>query len=326
MGASWAICALIARDARELTMQQLPPTDPQAIIARDYRRKLSLQMRAIGPEDITKRIPPGPCRAQRKYDGVFSVFFHKQGEKPVLVDAAGRCRDESDVPFLGKINLDGIDSLQAACELWCDNGEQRERVRYVLSAEAKHKYFCAFDVLSGPPRCIPEVETHSIDRDEVPELFRIMVQTGAEGLVVRDCQGGIWKIKPVHTIDACILGYAEGAPGEVRDVLLGVWRDAVTVQRLCSCGTGFDRKALYKQLLPLVTASDYTETNSEHAPYRMVLPRVAVELAFTDLCTDNAAGELVKRPVLEAMPLVPSRSARRSRTWSARRPATPLPR
>ncbi len=263
---------------------------------------MSLKMRAIGPQDIHK-IPPGPCLVQRKLDGVFSMLFHANGET-VLVDAAGRCRDESDVPFLANISKHlanhKITEVSAAGELWCDNGENRERVRYVMSETARPKYFSAFDLMGAEkPACIPAADARTVDRDEVSAIYdQWVTRIGAEGLVVRDSQGGIWKIKPSHTIDACILGYAEGNPGEVRDVLLGVWRGGVW-QRICSCGTGFDRAALLKQLRPMAADSDYTETNSEHVPYRMVLPRVAVELEFTDLTTDNAQGEAVRRPVLE---------------------------
>ena len=63
-------------------------------------------------------------------------------------------------------------------------------------------------------------------RKDIATLYKeIVEQAGQEGIVVRSQNGPVYKVKPLITLDAVILGYAEGEgsrAGMLKEVLVGL--------------------------------------------------------------------------------------------------------
>src|SRR5262249_12603803 len=141
--------------------------------------------------------------------------------------------------------------------------------------------------------------------DEVEARFRQWVETeGAEGLVVRSDQAGLFKVKNRRTIDAVVVGYSEGTDdrkGLIHDLLVALMRDDGTFHIVTRVGGGFseDEKRRFRdELLALAAPSDYTEVNLDHLAYQMVRPEWVIELSCIDLLTQTTRGGPIERMVL----------------------------
>lgn len=83
-----------------------------------------------------------------------------------------------------------------------------------------------------------------------------VVKSGNEGLVIRSDNGPIYKVKPLITLDAVILGYAEGEgsrAGMLKEVLVGLNTGPNDYLLLTKVGNGYtedEREQLLKELAP----------------------------------------------------------------------------
>ncbi len=90
---------------------------------------------------------------------------------------------------------------------------------------------------------------------------------------------GSFKLKPLHTIDAVVIGFTESSDaraGMMHDLLLAVARQDGSLQVLCRVGGGFSqelRRQMLSDLLDMVVESEYAEVNSGHVAYQMVEPK-----------------------------------------------------
>ncbi|MDA8016495.1 MAG: hypothetical protein MPN21_03520 [Thermoanaerobaculia bacterium] len=141
--------------------------------------------------------------------------------------------------------------------------------------------------------------------EEVQQRFSDWVEGGkGEGLVVRQDDGRIYKLKPVFHLDAAIIGFTEqtDAADHVRSILLALLREDGQFQVLGSCGNlGTDafRAELFQALRPDVAESKYRFASSTGALYRFVEPKVVVEVKVTDLQVDDGQGRPIRRMVLD---------------------------
>ena len=108
----------------------------------------------------------------------------------------------------------------------------------------------------------------------------------AEGIVVRSDVAGNFKIKPLHTLDALVLGFTESTDdreGMMHDLLLGIVREDGAIHVMCRVGGGFsddDRREMLSDLKDLVVESEYAEVNSDHVAYQMVRPEWVIEICL----------------------------------------------
>ena len=142
--------------------------------------------------------------------------------------------------------------------------------------------------------------------DRVRELYDEWVEGGkGEGLVIRSKEiGRTFKLKPVFTLDAAVIGFTERTDEEdaVRSLLLAVMKEDGQFQIVGSCGNMGSlevRQELYGKLAPETIESAYSHASNSGALYRFVKPTLVVEVKVTDVQEEDSAGRPIKRMVLE---------------------------
>lgn len=171
----------------------------------------------------------------------------------------------------------------------------------------RERLACLQRVFAGGKRA-QCVLTESVSTyDQVQEKFAEWVEGGkGEGLVVRSVEiGRIIKLKPIFTIDAAVIGFTERADEEsmVRSLLLALVREDGTFQVIGSCGNMGDdelRRELHEKLAPDAIPSAYRHASSTGALFRLVRPKLVVEVRCTDLIGEDTDGRPTQRMVLRA--------------------------
>ena len=164
---------------------------------------------------------------------------------------------------------------------------------------------CLRRVFAGGKRAQCVLTESVSSPDEVQARFADWVESGkGEGLVVRSVElGRIVKIKPVFTLDAAVIGFTERSDEQemVRSLLLALVREDGAFQVVGSCGNiGSEelRRELHAKLAPEAIPSAYRHASSTGALFRLVRPRVVVEVRCTDLLGEDTAGKPTMRMVL----------------------------
>ncbi|MFK8111197.1 MAG: hypothetical protein AB8B91_03310 [Rubripirellula sp.] len=312
--------------------------DPNILAkTQDYRRQTGSRMYPLGKSDIRSKIPTADYHVSRKIDGEFTVLVLRGGEV-FSINPGGTVR--VGLPWheeaLAAMKKAGIKDAMIAGELYVHNTERRPRVHDVSTVARQPKTideigkirFGVFDVISidGEPASesyastwqtiesvfgggerIHPVETRILsDTAGVEQLFKKWVEgEGAEGVVVRSDNAGLFKVKPRHTIDAVVIGFTESVDeraGMMHDLLLAVMREDGTLQILSRVGGGFNedlRRTMLSDLKDMVVASEYAEVNSDYVAYQMVRPDWVVEISCLDLISQTTRGGHINRMVLE---------------------------
>lgn len=176
--------------------------------------------------------------------------------------------------------------------------------------DSRLKY--AADLFSGAkqistvPYCVVEAgseETVDDLRNRVSEIYnQWVVKEGAEGLVVRNENGAIWKIKPRHTIDAAAIGFAQDTDGTLRDIMFAVLDKDGKYHRFACGATGLsyeDKEQLLsyfqKRIMPSV---NFSHANSAGIPYKMVYPGKVFEISCVDLASKKGDEKPCKNDLL----------------------------
>ena len=304
-----------------------------------YKRTIASRYRALRPEELDQ-LPRGGLFVSPKIDGEI-WFLVVEGDEHALVAPNGKVLS-GDLPVLREAKELVVPRargrLVLAGELFALRKEGRPRhgdVRRALSggvnAEVQRVGFHAFDLLEGGDADDPgpkplyadrlaclrrlteggkrlqTVKTEEVEgAAAVRERYDAWVEGGkGEGLVVRSAEiGRIYKVKPVFTLDAAVIGYTvrSDEPAQVRSLLLALLRDEGQFHIVGSCGnmgTGDDRAALFARLAPDVVESAFSYASSSGALFQFVRPRLVVEVKCTDLQDEDSAGRPVQRMVLE---------------------------
>ncbi|MEZ6092949.1 MAG: hypothetical protein R3C03_01740 [Pirellulaceae bacterium] len=303
----------------------------------DYRRVAGARMVPLERKQVFEKIPTGNMAISRKVDGEFAVLAFDQ-DNCFLINPGGTVR--VGLPVLGEaqnaLKSASITTAMIACELYLSKPDgQRERVHDVVSLARnpadgqalQQLNLAVFDILEldgqsielpyadvwkkietvfGKGNQIRPVETNwATTAEDVESAFeKIVVQGGAEGLVVRSDSAGAFKVKPVHTIDAVVVGFSESTgdrEGMLHDLLLAVHREDGGLQVLCRVGGGFGdqlRRDLLADLRDIVVSSEYTEVSSDYVAYEMVRPEVVVEISCLDMISQSTRGAAIQRMVL----------------------------
>ena len=315
-------------------------TDPdlQRVLA-NYKRTVAGRYRAIAPDEIEQRLPEGRMHVSPKIDGHMWFLYFTEG-RPFLVNPAGRVL-YGDVPLIAEAaqfasRVPGGAGLFAG-ELFAVRKEGRPRfdgVPEALGGEANAQVgrlgFYCFDVVDvagaakggsqndpygdrlelieavfeGGKRCRP-IKTEVVSKhDEVQRLYSEWVDGGkGEGLVIRTRDTRTWKLKPVFSLDAAVIGYTErsDAPEQVSSLLLALMREDGQFQLIGSCGNlgnDADRAEFMAALEPTLCESNYRFAARSGELYRFVRPTRVVQIRVTDLLVENASGRDVNRMVL----------------------------
>jgi hypothetical protein len=315
-------------------------TDPTLLPrVQAYRRGLGNRMIALDRHGAKSKIPGGEFFVSRKIDGEFNALLFTDGEA-LLVNPGGTVRvglqllDEA----AAALKKAGVKSALIAGELYVRRPDgQRARVHDVSrvarkpasAEEVGQLAFAVFDLIEidgdeipvspfsetwkrigeffGTGDRVTPVETifSSGGAKGVLDAFEKWIEAeGGEGVVARSDDGGWFKVKPRHTIDCAVIGFAEGTDdraGLLHDLLLGIARTDGSWQVLGRVGGGFsedDRRAFLSDLRDIVTGSDYAEVNSDRVAYEMVRPEWVVEISCLDFITQTTRGASIDRMVL----------------------------
>lgn len=293
-----------------------------------YKRKVAGSFMAITQEDISSKISGDQVYITTKIDGEFNLL-HFDGKQSMLVNGSGKIKD--DLPLLmsatKSLKDQKIKSLSVACELHLSTQDHRSRVFEVMSAISKKKdslTVSPFDIvaLDGEDYAendyqktiekltelfknndeINPVYFQSASSSGVKEIYEeIVANKGAEGLVVRFPDMPIvYKIKPLHTIDASVIGFTEGDEKKVREILLALQNEDDSFVQFGRTGNGLseDEKAdLYKSLSKDIIESSYIEADGRRVAFQMVKPIMVVEISVNELLTENTKG-IIKNHLL----------------------------
>lgn len=304
--------------------------------AQDYRRLTAHRMKPLEADEIFKALPAGDYHVSLKVDGEFDILVYEEGEA-LTVNPGGTVRTGLKLhkEAIELFRKAGVKQAILAGELYFQKEKgKRPRVHDVSrvareagsQAELDQLAFAAFDIiqLEHVPQVDPFAETwnrlnellkdgknvHLVetvmlkDAGEIDVQFRKWVEAGAEGAVVRSDQGGVFKLKPRHTLDAVIIGFTENMEddrrGMIHDLLVAVMRADGCLHVLGHVGGGFsndDRRAFLTDLKDDIVKSDYVEVN-EQVAYHMVRPESVIEISVLDLISQTTRNQPINKMVL----------------------------
>lgn len=295
----------------------------------DYKDKVASRYVPVDPEQIgMKIIEADYYLASVKHDGYFGVLIADGG----VATLYGRNGQALKVPGIAEAGSKLPGRMVLAGEICCfSNGHSGRNFDVTRALADPDKYdlrFGLFDVLEKdgqePPAdpkeryailhsiapaegrifCIEHKEFTS--RTDVSAFYRDAIQQ-YEGIVVRTSNGVTYKIKPLITLDAVVLGFAESSGdrmGMLREMLLGLMTENGHFQVLAKCGNGFSddaRTQILRDLSPMAVESEYTEVSGAKTAFVMVKPEKVVEISCLDLLSE--AGQApIRKPLLSFNP------------------------
>ncbi|MDA0813977.1 MAG: hypothetical protein O3C21_16500 [Verrucomicrobia bacterium] len=302
-----------------------------------FRRQRGAGMIALDRDTAKLKLPASDYHISRKVDGEFSVIVW-DGRRAIALNPGGTVR--VGLPVLEEaatlLRAAGAGNALIAAELYVDREDgKRARVHDVSRIARKPDSvavleslrLAVFDIIEwngdaidggfentwatitsvfGAGKSIAPVDAvRGKDAKSVLAQFEKWVEEeGSEGLVVRSDSAGIFKVKPRHTLDVVVIGFAEGVDdraGMLHDLLLAMMRADGSFQLLGRVGGGFSdqqRKDFLSDLEDMVVESEYAEVNSDRVAYRMVAPRWIAEISCLDLVAETTRGATIDRMVL----------------------------
>ena len=313
-------------------------TDPLLIgRVRDYRRRVGGRMDALDRGDLRRRVPKGKYHVSRKIDGEFTVLVF-DGEEAFTINPGGTVRIH--LPFAAEaaacLKKAGWKSALIAGELYVRRSDdKRPRVHDVVSVARQPSSeedlgqlgFAVFDIMDKDGEvweedyavtwktiqeifpdtgAVHQVET-KVDqsREDIDKWFGQWVEgEGAEGVVARSDAGGSYKIKPRHTVDLVVVGFAEGIndrAGLLHDLLLAVVRPDGFFHLAGRVGGGFsdeERRGFLSDFADIAVDSSFTEVNRDRIAYQMVKPIKVCEISCLDLIATTTRGGSINQMVI----------------------------
>ena len=296
-------------------------------IAQKYKRQTASRYLPVGKEEITSKIIESDNYAvSTKHDGHFYLLTY-DGKKATLTNHGGDTI--TDLPLLKEASslLKGkCADIVLAGELYLHKKGKRTRsfdMTAVLDDKSAAIYFAAFDLLSldgedismdikaldqklnavlSSGKSIHAVKNSFVEsRKDIAALYKEIVEDGGqEGIVVRSENGPTYKIKPLITLDAVILGFAEGEgsrAGMLKEVLVGLCVAKDEYILLTKVGNGYsedERKKLLKELEKKKVDSGYIEVSGSNVAFTMVAPNQVVEFSCLDVFGENSKGAISK--------------------------------
>ena len=296
-------------------------------LAKEYKRKTASRYLPVSSEEITTKIIPSDLYSvSKKYDGHL-YLLHFNGKTATLYNHGGK--QLSNLGLLQEAN----DLLKGKCtevvlagELFLHKEGERSRSFDLTSAlDDNHKdiQYKVFDILTldGEEKdfnikeldaklkellktgiSVNAVETSFVEsRKEIDSLFQdIVVKGNEEGIIVQSDNGPTYKIKPLITLDAVVVGFSEGEgsrANKLKEVLLALQISEDEYLTIAKVGNGFtdeQRDSIFKELEKQKVDSDYVEVSSSNIAFTMVKPIKVVEFSCLDVYNENSKGSIKK--------------------------------
>ena len=296
-------------------------------LAKEYKRKTASRYLPVSSEEITtKIIESDEYSVSKKYDGhLYLLYF--DGEQSTLINHGGRkitdleLLKESDKLLKGKCK-----DVVLAGELYLHKEGERSRSFDLASAlDDNHKdiQFKVFDILIldveeknykikelndklnellKGGKSISAIENSFVEsRKDIDSLFQdIVVKESEEGIVVQSDNGPTYKIKPLITLDAVVVGFSEGEgrrENKLKELLLALKISENEYLTIAKVGNGFtdeQRDSIFKELEKQKVDSDFVEVSSSNIAFTMVKPTKVVEFSCLDVYNENSKGVIKK--------------------------------
>ena len=296
-------------------------------LAKEYKRKTASRYLPVSSDEITtKIIESGEYAVSKKYDGhLYLLYF--DGKKSILYNHGGRqladlgLLKEADELLKGKCK-----EVVLAGELFLHKEAERSRsfdLTAALDDNHKNIQYKAFDILTldGEEKdfnikeldtklkellktgnSVNAVETSFVEsRKDIESLFQdIVVKGNEEGIIVQSDNGPTYKIKPLITLDAVVVGFSEGEgsrENKLKELLLALKISENEYLTIAKVGNGFtdeQRDSIFKELEKQKVDSDYVEVSSSNIAFTMVKPIKVVEFSCLDVYNENSKGCIKK--------------------------------
>jgi len=300
-------------------------------LAKEYKRKTASRYLPVSSEEITtKIIESEEYSVSKKYDGhLYLLYF--DGKKSILYNHGGR--QLADLGLLEEAN----DLLKGKCkevvlagELFLHKEGERSRSFDLTSAlddNQKDIQYKVFDILTldgeeedfnikeldtklkellKTGSSVNAVETSFVEsRKEIDSLFQdIVVKGNEEGIIVQSDNGPTYKIKPLITLDAVVVGFSEGEgsrANKLKEVLLALQISENEYLTIAKVGNGFtdeQRDSIFNDLEKQKVDSDYVEVSSSNIAFTMVKPVKVMEFSCLDVYNENSKGTIKKMSLI----------------------------
>jgi hypothetical protein len=295
--------------------------------AQQYKRQTASRYLPVGAQEITSKIMEAESYGvSTKHDGHFYLLSY-DGKKATLTNHGGTVIE--DLPLLKEAIalLKGKrKDVVLAGELYLHKEGGRTRsfdMTAALDDKSAAIYFAAFDLLGldgkqvsmdikaldqklkavlSSGKSIHAVKNSFVEsRKDIAALYKEIVEDGGqEGIVVRSHNGPTYKVKPLITLDAVILGFAEGEgsrAGMLKEVLVGLCVAKDEYILLTKVGNGYsedERIKLLKELEKKKVDSGYIEVSGSNVAFTMVAPNQVVEFSCLDVFGENSKGAISK--------------------------------
>lgn len=291
----------------------------------NYKTYVAGRLRSVEGERIKEAIPKqDKYLASTKYDGHFYTLI-KEGGDIVFINHRDKVLTKHWIIDQAKEALKDIDQVILPGELYLES-EDRTRsfnVTKAISEQDTHLRFAAFDILERntdpimatifdrfvqlkevlPTEGVIHVAHHEIfeSKSAIEDMYKNHIESkNAEGIVVKSVAPAGFKIKPKYTLDAVIVGFAEGdgdRAGLLRDFLLAFMRPDGTYQLFAHMSHGFSeeqRKTLLEEYKKKVVASSFIEVARNKLAFHMVKPETVVEFSCLDVINEDSKGFINK--------------------------------
>jgi hypothetical protein len=299
-------------------------------LARKYKRQTASRYLPVAAGEITSKIMEADFYSvSTKLDGHLYLLSYN-GKDLELINHGGN--SIADLPILNE----ALTILKANCkevllagELYLHSESKRTRnfdLVAALANKSTHIKFAAFDIISWEGKDVNfdikalneklsslldgGVSIHPVssslveNRTDILALYEnIVVKLNNEGLVIRSNNGPIYKLKPLITLDAVILGYAEGEgvrSGMLKELLVGLNTGPNEYLLLTKVGNGYsedERKQLLEELSNKKVDSSYFESSGSNVAFSMVEPTQVIEFSCLDVFVENSKGLIRKMKV-----------------------------
>lgn len=295
-------------------------------IAKDYKKRIASRYLPISNEDIkSKIIEVDEYALSVKLDGHFYIL-HFNGKKATLYNHGQKCIEKGPIIEEAEKLFKGVKEITLAGELYCIKPGKRTYsfdLSSELTGDLQNVSFAAFDIISMDNeeflfgiKAIDQKLTnllkggkslHAVEnkfvssRTDIDDYFnKVVITDGNEGIVVKCDNGPTYKVKQLFTLDAVVLGFAEGEgkqEGMMRELLVGLKKDGNNYLNIARISNGFsekERKDLLKKYEKQKVGSDYLEVAGTNVAFTMVQPKDVIEFSCLDILTESSKGQIRK--------------------------------
>jgi len=296
-----------------------------------YKQDVAGAYHSLALEDVARVVSAGPCLVSPKIDGM-TAFLLKRGEQTVVCTPRGQVLADLPLTQEAASTLGAWEGLLAG-ELYAESETGRPTIYGLLAAlgggetaPVERLRFAAFDLLqdgatdaAGLPfaaraarlqllfgagmvaHAVPVTVVQTVE-DVVATYQRLVVDGGGEGLVLHAADGRVYKLKPVITLDAVVVGYTATEAG-ITDLLLGLLpsdqpEGGLSIQLIGRVDVGFsaeERRQLATTLAASHQPAALALTNRAGRPYQWVTPQLVVEVQCHELLAADADGQPILR-------------------------------